>query len=75
MTTGTDSPSKLTLEDQAIAQEIKRLRVGKCPVCGVLVESDMGPGCSEHRVQVAKANKEKMAALREKKEAKDVSTD
>jgi len=43
------------------------IRIGRCHVCGIKVETDMGPGCSEHRAQVAKANKEKMAALRERK--------
>jgi hypothetical protein len=44
------------------------IRVGKCPMCAVRYETDLGRGCSEHRERVREANKEKMAALREKKE-------
>jgi hypothetical protein len=40
--------------------------IGKCK-CGIHYENDYGHGCSEHRGQVEKANKQKMAALRAKK--------
>jgi hypothetical protein len=43
-------------------------RSGKCPVCGIKVENDYGTtACADHRDQVKAKNKEKMAALREKK--------
>jgi hypothetical protein len=40
-----------------------------CAICKVKVETDILPlnACSEHKAQVAKLNKEKMAAIREKK--------
>jgi hypothetical protein len=42
----------------------------RCPICKILVETDCGSGCSDHRDQVKAANKKKMAALREKKAEK-----
>lgn len=47
------------------------IRTGKCPVCGIKVETDCGPGCSDHRNQVRATNKRKMADLREKKATKE----
>lgn len=47
------------------------IRVGKCPLCNLRVETDILPlACSEHRDKAKALYKEKMAALREKKEKK-----
>jgi predicted nucleic acid-binding Zn ribbon protein len=44
------------------------IRVGRCPVCGIKVESDYGTtACSDHRDQVKAKNKDRMADLRQKK--------
>jgi hypothetical protein len=44
------------------------VRVGKCSVCGIRVESDYGVmACSEHRDRLRLSNKQKMEELRERK--------
>jgi hypothetical protein len=54
---------------------MNEIRVGKCPVCGIRVETDYGTtACSDHREQVRTANKKKMAAVREKGRGPDVRT-
>jgi hypothetical protein len=50
------------------------IRIGKCPVCGIKVESDYDTaGCSEHREKVKTANNRRMEELRRKKAEKEES--